>query len=241
MRKIPEDVITDCVFGALRYLPPRDAGTYLSWLVPHASLADGIAVEDVQLWPPHQNGREPDALVRCRCLTGEVILVVVEVKWENYTLDRRQALDQWRGFVLAEPANVQGVHAIFADRTDKALTRLEEDDEELGDFRELHRWRASRIVISWHDVARRILQCRRPGGSELLWRLADDVLKALRVLGRRPFDGFAQTLTMPEVSPAPELLFFHRGRFNWPATPRVGASERPAFWTGTSQGDSTDG
>ncbi|MBV9785424.1 MAG: hypothetical protein JO264_16580 [Acidisphaera sp.] len=215
--KTPEDAVTDCVFGALRYLDPRDAGVYLHWIIPHSAIED-VDVETVELWPPRQNGREPDALLQCRKPNGAKVRVLIEVKWGGYTLDSQQAIDQWRGFILPQIGKIEPVHAFVVDKIDKATYQIEHDEAAWGSTKDVSIWRKSRVVISWHDVARALQQRRKQPDRVALERLAEDVLRTLRALGKRPFDGFGRTHAAAAVTvPADRIVFGRHGRqFKWP-------------------------
>lgn len=251
--ELPEDVLTDCVFGGLRYLAPAEAGSVLACVLSEEppSFVDlgrqrltGLEVLDAELWPARKGGREPDGLLRCRTADGKLLAVLLEAKWRRSALAERQAADQWEHFGMCEFTNGgDALHAFVVENRRAALRALEIDDE---DFREAHGeealriWRGKRVVVVWYDVAKRLRRNATARGSEQLLRWIEDVLAVLRRLGKRPFDGFQRTLIAGSVDvPSPGSFFgrHSRRRYRWPDA-SVSAPPRPLFWL--TVGGSTD-
>ena len=222
---LPEDVLTDCVFGGLRYLTPTDAGFVLSRVLSGdgaSSFADrgrsplaGLEVLDAELWPARRGGREPDGLLLCRKADGGRLTVLLEAKWRRSALAERQAADQWEHFGMCELADGgDALHAFVVENRTAAVRALESDEE---GFRQAHGeaalrvWRERRVVVVWHDVARRLRRDAAAAGSPQLRRWTADVLAVLRRLGKRPFDGLGGTLTARATArPTAKPLFFVR-------------------------------
>lgn len=217
-----EDIVTDCVFGGLRYLQPDDAGRVLSWLAPDRSALRDARVVSVDLWKRAPDGCEPDALLKCVMADGSILTIIVEAKWQNYGLAKGQAIRQWRavGEVCLRHGE-EALHLFVVGSRSKAAM-LADDDEDLDRLSEteLRRgWQDRRDVLLWHDVAARLK--RRPRtGSEQLHRWAEDVVAVLQELGERPFDGFRQSIDVPR-----EITFtlpvFYSGpavsrKYQWP-------------------------
>ncbi|MBV1800501.1 hypothetical protein [Siccirubricoccus sp. G192] len=245
LERLPEDIVTDAVFGGLRYLVPREAGLVLEWLFPAPGFEQdalhGAEVLDAELWPPKRGGREPDALIRCRTANGVPLVIVVEAKWGGYTLDERQALDQWEHFVRPATEIGEALHAIVVDRREVAEARLAGDEDELrhtGREAEVRSWRERRDVILWHDVARRLQRRPLGVGSEQLQRWVEDVLSVFRALGRHPFEGFHRTASAgPVRTPVIPQVFYRRApgrRSDWLGV-RVEPAWEPVFWMARSE------
>lgn len=224
---LPEDLLTDCVFGGLRYLAPAEAGSVLARVLSGDAMPAvdrgrrplaGLEVLEAELWPARRGGREPDGLLRCRTPDGGTLVVLLEAKWRRSALAERQASDQWEHFGMGELAKGGGdaLHAFVVENRAAALRALEKDDDR---FRKIHgdaalgKWRDRRVLVVWQDVARRLRSAGAAPGSPQLRRWTADVLEVLRRLGKRPFDGFGRTLTVASAvgGPAPRPVFFRRG------------------------------
>ena len=229
----PEDLITDCFFGPLRYLNGQDAGRAMAWICQDAAksgfgLLNGATVSDVELWP-RSNGVEPDAHIRCRSPSGASLQVLIEVKW-NSPLGQGQAVRQWQGFSGSLGAD-RLLHLIIC-RSQRAIERdITKQEEELrnGRSEDVALWRESRLVLTWHEIARRLRDIPS-GQSPELQRWVDDTRAVLQRYGERPFEGFARLPSVVLEQPAAEAIFWtHHRTFNWPLT-RVDRLQNPVFW-----------
>ncbi len=213
-RRPQEDIITSCVFGALRYMPPASGGALLSWLAPERAELQKAIVEDLELWPrrarvrPREIQREPDALIHMTMQNGEPLRIIVEVKWESAVLGRHQARDQWQQFGV--PSGVQGkvIHLFIVKALADASATLAQETAELGKVRG-STWSASQVLLSWFDVARRLRDETTPNTFPEARRLASDLRMLLRELGERPFHGFRDIQSF-EILPTQRVFYASR-------------------------------
>lgn len=230
----PEDLITDCFFGPLRYLGARDAGRALEWICRDArsnafSVLDGVSLVDIELWP-RSNRVEPDALVRCNSPAGHPIGLIVEVKW-NAPLGQAQAVSQWREFSRTITDTECLLHLIICRERTSVERDIEEQEKELEGEKHgaLVRWRNSRLVLTWYDIAKRLRDAPATW-SPTLQRWADDARAVLRRYGERPFEGFASLTSTAASLPAARPVFWaHESAFRWPLA-HVDRQGRPLFW-----------
>ena len=234
-----EDIVTSCVFDALRYMPPEQAGTFLSWIMPERPELQGARVEDVCFWPrntredPGDQQREPDVIVEMRGTDGCPLNLLIEVKWRGGQLGGGQARDQWRLFGPASQGRGRSARVLHVFVVDDAAAIREKLASEADQFEQDEPisalgWRDAQTVLRWFDVAARLQRRSGETGCREARRLAEDVASLLRELGQRPFAGF-QHLPQQPVSAPPFPVFFGSGprhRFTWPAL-RVEAPEQP--------------
>ena len=224
-RRPVEDVMTDCVFGGLRYFDPATAGTLLRWLIGDVGGPD-LRLTEVELWP-RLRGVEPDAVLRGRLASGLHVQVIVECKWGTNPLTCEQ-VDRQRG-TFVDPRGAGGVSMhVFVVQHRSAV-----EDELLG--------RAAsdptgQRLLTWRDVAASLAAGRARGGTAEARRWAADVVAVLGEVGERPFSGAWPT--QPVAGPAGAAMFYAgRGtRFGWP-TDDVDPTTTWKFVDGTSRAD----
>ena len=247
-RRPQEDIATSCLFGPLAYMPPEQAGTFLSWIMPERPELQGARVEDVRFWQRSvrqdsgDRQREPDVIIEMRGLDGRALDLLVEVKWASGKLGEEQARDQWRLFGPGGPdqrrPSAGVLHAFVVDDPNTVRDELSDEADELArkEPDAAQRWREAQTVLGWFEIAER-LHGRSSGiGQGQTGRLAADVASLLHELGKRPFGGFLR-LPHHAVSAPPLPVFFGAGRrrrFVWPALPVEALGERGiAFFSRT--------
>ena len=234
--KPPEDLITDCFFGPLRYLGARDAGRALAQVCQDSRKAafnalEGAEVTDVELWP-RRNRVEPDVMVHCSDASGNPLRLMVEVKWDA-PLGDAQALRQWRAFRTGNEGGDRLLHLVICRRADLIE---EEIESQAGELKEEGRrafvdWRNRRLVLTWFDVARRLRDGNGPAWSSTqLRRWALDIQEVLWWYGERPFRGFAPIPTLAGDHPIERPIFWaHEPAFRWPIA-KIIPQHHPIFW-----------
>ena len=205
-RRPVEDVMTDCVFGGLRYFDPQNAGTILAWLIGDVAMPD-LRLTDVELWPRRQ-GVEPDAVLRGRLASGQLVQLLVECKWGANKLAREQVDRQRDAFV--DPRGSGSVTLqVFVVQNRSAV------DEDL--ISRVAADPTGHKLLTWRDVAASLAAGRARGGSTEARRWAADVIAVLNEVGERPFSGDWPRQAVLEQS-ADTLFYAQRGtRFAWPA------------------------
>ena len=230
----PEDLITDCFFGPLRYLDMGDAGKALAYICHNVGKAafhvlDGSAVSDIELWP-RKNSVEPDVLVHCRSSVGTAVQLLIEVKW-NSPLGEAQAVRQWCEFNGSSVGDDRLLHLIVCRSRTSVERDIKKQEEEVwkGQDEDLAVWRESRLVLSWYEVAKR-LRDRPRWQSAQLQRWAYDTSAVLKRYGERPFEGFANLpSTVLNQSDNKFMFWDHQRAFRWPLT-QVDPQRSRVFW-----------
>ena len=235
-----EDIATSCLFGPLGYMPPEQAGTFLSWIMPERTELQGARVEDVRFWQRSvrqdsgDRQREPDVIIELRGADGRALDLLVEVKWASGKLGEEQARDQWRLFGPGGPdqrrPSARVLHVFVVDGPEAVREELGKEADKLAQEEPdaAQRWAEAQTVLGWFAIAER-LHGRSGGiGQGQAGRLAKDVALLLHELGKRPFAGFLR-LPYHAVSAPPLPVFFGAGlhrRFIWPELPVEAAGER---------------
>ncbi len=230
----PEDLITDCFFGPLRYLDAQEAGQAIAWICQDNGrsafpLLSGAIMSDIDLWP-RSNRVEPDALMTCTSSSGTQLLLLIEVKW-NSPLGQAQAVRQWREFDTSLMGAHRLLHLIVCRSRTSVEIDIKKQEEELWDGapEELAIWRDSRLILTWYDVAKRLRDIPS-GRSAQFQRWANDVRALLKKYGERPFEGFAHLPSFVMDPPAARSIFWtHKRTFSWPLM-QVDQLQGSVFW-----------
>lgn len=238
-RQPREDIVTSCVFGPLAYMPPEQAGAFLSWIIPERVELQGAKVEKVHFWPKsirresEDKQREPDVIVEMKGADGRALDLLVEVKWAGGQLGEDQARDQWRLFGPAaqdrqRPARVLHVFVVDNPATVREALANEAGQLERDDSEAALGWRDAQTVVGWFDAAARLRRRTGETGYRGAQRLAEDVASLLRELGKRPFEGFWRLPRQPVSAPSSPIFF----GFAWPVL-HVDAPEQqsPIFFS----------
>ena len=229
----PEDLITDCFFGPLRYLDAYDAGRALACICRNAGQAafhvlDGAAVSSVDLWP-RRNGVEPDVLVRCKTSLGVEVQLLIEVKW-NSPLGEAQAVRQWCEFNGSIGHDLL-LHLIVCRSRTSLEKQIKEQEEQrwTGLPVGLAAWQGSRLILTWYDIAKE-LRNEPSGQSSQLQRWYCDTRAVLKRYGERPFEGFTDPRSPALEWPDDKVVFWdHQHAFNWPLM-RLDLPRGRVFW-----------
>ncbi|MBU0596209.1 hypothetical protein KJ567_05965, partial [Candidatus Bipolaricaulota bacterium] len=186
-----EDLLTDYVFGALRYLDRRCLGAVLATALPDVPWAESdFSDAALAFWPEFPGGTEPDVAVVC----GRELVVFEAKLHSGFGVGTTELDDQlvreWRhGRRWAERRLLRGPHVI-------AVTANYSEPHEVATANTVInlRYGVENAVtwISWQKVAHLLesLIGELPEGDRLL---VDDVLAVMERRGvRRVFTGFNQ-------------------------------------------------
>ncbi len=221
--KLFEDELTSCVFGPLRYMEPDKAWEACLLLF---GLSDCAWYSDakpdrvcVRFWPhfPRTDGAgrhvEPDAHIVAWDGNTLFRTILVETKW-NSELQQCQLLNQWL-FITAGNNNGAAIRDLSAHvlLSKKPLQNIGSIEEQERAAREKGiAWDNRLIVLSWYQVARRLVEVRGRDGPIEVWRR--DLIAFLARHGIATFDGFRSGQFEPvnlvqwcfEAYTAPDLL-----------------------------------
>lgn len=217
-KKVPrEDIITDCVFGGLRYFTPSERGVVLAWMMPSILEAADIKVKSVELWPREERC-EPDAVLKCTSQGGEDVTLIVEAKWGKNVLRREQIDKQWDVFGITNSPGTRAIQVLLVeDRTQVEVSVLDKCD-------------GVRIhLMTWSDIAVNIMLNKKYEDIGLgMKSWLDDVICLFLQAGIRPFRGFKE---VPDIMcfNTPPKIFYRPARFEWPSSAEI-VVDNPVFW-----------
>lgn len=144
-----EDLITDAVFGGLRYFDAADAATLLNLIFDQPqrdrNLPRFSSIDDVRLWHRWTNC-EPDVIVTGKSADSTSIELIIEVKF-NDTLDAEQVEKQRKVFVSKAQTSPRNVFHVFVVR--QAI-----------DVERSVRVRSSGIVVLWQNILHGLLSSK---------------------------------------------------------------------------------
>ena len=136
-----EDLITDAVFGGLRYFDAADAATLLNFIFDQPQrdhkLPRFSSIDEVRLWY-RWNNCEPDVIVTGKCSNSTSIELIIEVKFDD-NLDAEQVEKQRKVFVSRAQTPPRQVFHVFVVR--QAL-----------DVERSVRVRSSGTVVLWQSI-----------------------------------------------------------------------------------------
>lgn len=193
-KRVPrEDIVTDCVFGGLRYLDHLSAACLVRWMLHHI-VPKQYAMDRSELWPKEGN-REPDAVLSFIAPDSPPITIIVESKWANNKLTSVQLADQWSLFGEGKEGLVYHLLVVeYRKHVELAAYRGASVED-----------RARRILLTWEDIASRLTHRNKAEGGIQANRLADDIATTLKTFGQRPFMGWSDTA---EIAPPLRTLFY---------------------------------
>ena len=194
-----EDQLTSCVFGPLRYMDPASAwDACLMVLGPSGRDQNSdskVTRVCIRFWPHFQRhdggGRfvEPDVHIVAWRRDRLFATVLIEMKWNN-RLGLNQLLNQWR-FITADDNDSAEIrsrskHVLLSRHPLQDADSIAEQKE--GARNEGIEWGDRLVVLSWYQVATRLVESRDLDGPLETWR--QDLLAFLERLGISPFKGF---------------------------------------------------
>ena len=212
-----EDIITDCVFGGLKYFPGEIAGQVLHVIAPSV-FPESTRLLSIQLWP--RGKCEPDALIKCVIEKNKTLTVIMEAKWAYNNLMSAQLDKQWLEFGL--PALLDGdvKHLLIVEhRTNVEMAAVEETETQL---------KLVRHLITWHDIATNLrwLSIKIDSVGATCW--INDVVSVLNSAGQKPFTGFDRKSSVRKLDFSKSLIYSN-SRFT-SRIPISSALKRPIFW-----------
>jgi len=189
-----EDIMTDAVFGGLRYFDPGLSGLALNWLLPDIVSA-GSLVREVRLWAM-RNRVEPDVLIDLQTQAGQPYRVIIEAKWLGNPITAAQLDDQWREFG-PDSAGCEGNahHVLLVQRRIRVEPTAYQDAPP-----ELRQWRH---LITWRDLAAAADRRKSTEGTPQLHLWMSDVVRVINLGEGKAFVGWSTT---PPVEP-PQSFF----------------------------------
>lgn len=196
--KVPrEDIMTDAVFGGLRYFDGIQAGTALHWLMPDV-VPTGSEVSEVRLWPKRESV-EPDVVIDLISSVGEGFRVIIEAKWLDNVLTSGQLDAQWLVFGPGTPGAPEKVlHILLVQRrirvAPEAYTAAPDEV------------RSVRHLMTWRDLSAAASKRNRSVGSEQVNTWISDVIRVIDLGDGRTFTGWS---ALPNVEP-PGSFFLAR-------------------------------
>lgn len=213
-----EDLMTDVVFGGLRYFDEAQAGLALGWLIPDL-VKPGATLNNLRLWP-RLDDREPDVVIDLTRPDLSRMRLIVEAKWQKNRLTRKQLDDQWQRFGADSPGmqdwDVQ--HVILLQHASWL-----EDSAYLTAPRDLQ---LVRHVHTWAQLCGAARVRPRLAGEPELHRWIEDVIQVVMLHDRRPFSGWSDVLEVLTQVP------FFSGRFWTDDDLRVSIADQIAFFDG---------
>jgi hypothetical protein len=215
-QRVPrEDILTDCLFGGLRYLPPEKATIFLRWALGEVISSQHV-VSEIKLWPKEEC-REPDAKVVLQSRNIEPITIIVEAKWGANRLTAAQLDDQWR--IFGVPASGSVFHLLLLEHRKRiAYLALEGAPLEI---------RRQRILVTWADIAARLVHRNLALGTTETNNLASDIAAVLQHSGQKLFKGWSKKEQVAPLEPGP---LFHSAQPWWQLPERVVKASTPMFF-----------
>lgn len=200
--RIPrEDLMTDVVFGGLRYFEPDQAGLALHWMMPDV-VPFGTLLREVRLWP-RRNRIEPDAVIDLIVPNGQPRRLIVECKWLDFMLTAEQLEKQWSQFGPTAPDAEGDVHHVLI-----VQRKIRVEPEAFISARP--EVRAVRTLLLWRELAASANSRLTSQGSLPLNRWISDVIHVVDAADERAFSGWR---SLPEVDISPDDKFIFDCRF----------------------------
>lgn len=196
--RIPrEDLMTDVVFGGLRYFEPDQAGLALHWMMPDV-VEFGTLVREVRLWP-RRNRVEPDVVIDLIAPNAQNLRLIVECKWLDFVLTAEQLEKQWVQFGPTAP-DVEGEvrHVLVVQRKIRV-----EPEAFISAHPEV---RAVRTLLLWRELAASANSRLASQGSLPLNKWISDVVRVVDAADERAFSGW-RLLPSVEISPTDHFVF----------------------------------
>lgn len=196
--RIPrEDLMTDVVFGGLRYFEPDQGGLALHWLIPDV-VEFGSLLQEVRLWP-RRNRVEPDVVIDLIVPNGQRRRLIVECKWLDFMLTAEQLEEQWSQFGPGAPDVEGDVHHVLIVQRKMRV----EPEAFISAQPEV---RAVRTLLLWRELAAAANGRLHSQGSLPLNRWISDVVRVVDAADERAFSGW-RALPDMEVCPNNHFVF----------------------------------
>lgn len=220
--RIPrEDLMTDVVFGGLRYFEPDQGGIALHWLLPDV-VPVGSLLREVKLWPRRRKV-EPDVVIDILHPNSEPLRLIVECKWLDFMLTSEQLDKQWSEFGPGAPDATGAVHHVLV-----VQRKIRVEPEAF--FSAPPEDRAVRTLLLWRDLAAAANGRLQSQGSASLNRWVNDMVRVLDAADERAFSGWpAATDVHAKVSD--HYVFANRFWDEPELAIPVNTSMRPEEWT----------
>jgi hypothetical protein len=204
-----EDIMTDAVFGGLRYFDARTSGLALQWMMPGV-ISHGSSVREIRLWEM-RNRVEPDVLIDMESAAGQPYRIIIEAKWLDNVLSAAQLDAQWREF---GPGTV-GCHGeVFHILLVQRRIRVELAAYQLAP----DALRRRRHLITWRDLAAAAGHRKLIDGTPQIHLWMRDVIRVIDLGEGTAFTGWSVTPACGRPSELlPVCLVAGPGVFDHPA------------------------